>query len=137
MKNKELLVALALWLSAGFIGNYINARRNQEVYLSKPIPCYASQEELLKDAEIEKRKLGLEEVAIKLNEDPCMIENVTTRQRNGFRITFNSQQKNRLVLRHELFHINQWGKVNLVDFLTMGNYNEYRATSYSIANENK
>jgi len=132
MKNKPLLVALVLWLSAGFIGHEINAKRNQRIYLSKPIPCYSSEAGLLKDAETEKRKLGLENITIEFVESPNIEGGHSIKAENKFKITFNPRHKNRLVLRHELYHIKTWSNTSLIDFLTMGSYNEYNATSYSI-----
>jgi hypothetical protein len=136
-KRKIELSALVLWLGSLISLDIANVYRNREAYFKNPI-VYSSQEDFLNDLEAEKKKLGLEKLEI-ICEDDTDIEGGHSWKRGDkkYLVKFNPKYKTKRVLRHELYHIKKWEEEGLslsgiLNSFSLGKYEEYRATSYSL-----
>ena len=135
---RKLVLGVCLWAGLYLTAGYLNVQRNKEAYLSNPI-VYSSQEDLLKSLELEKQKLGLESTNISCEDDVAVQGGHSFRIGSGkYVIKFNPAYKSRKVLRHELYHIKKWESFSLddlLDGLLFGQYEEWRATNYSLKTE--
>jgi hypothetical protein len=134
MKNnlKLIIAGFIIWGAFYLTGNGINVARNREVYLPGT-SSYKNDSELKESLEQEKRKLGLENIVIEVEEDPGRMGGWCRKTReNQFLIRLGPNFKNKKILRHELYHIKNWDKFNFLNAVTLGNYEEWNATSYSL-----
>lgn len=136
--ENKLFIGLCLWGISYLTLDYYNCKRNTKVYFSDPV-VYSNQEELLKDLEIEKQKLSLENINI-LCEDDLNVKGGWCFKTGPkkYLIKFNPKYKSKKILKHELYHIYKRENFSLDDLLngiSFGHYEEWRATNYSLKEE--
>ncbi len=133
--NKKLFFGIFLWIGSYFTLSNFNAERNRKVYLLNPNLYFGSQN-FLKDFELEKKKLGLEHISILHEDDYDVPAGLSFRLGDGkYLIRFNPECKSKELIRHELYHVKKWEEFSLddlLDCLLLGQYEELRATNYSI-----
>ncbi|MDO8509482.1 MAG: hypothetical protein Q7S27_07440 [Nanoarchaeota archaeon] len=135
---RKLVMGLCLWAGLYLTVDYLNVQRNREAYLANPV-VYSSQDDFLKGLELEKQKLGLENIDISCEDDIAVQGGHSFKiDSEKYVIKFNPIYKSRKVLRHELYHIKKWESFSLDDLLDgflFGQYEEWRATNYSLKTE--
>ena len=124
------------------IADYANFKFNELVL---EYPVYKSFKQLKEDVKKEKKKLGIEDVVLKLEFRPIknnefgsdMMTNVAhiiCESNREYRIVINPKSANKLVVKHELFHAKRcsegYGWRFLQPFLR--NFEEFLATSYAL-----
>lgn len=133
--ENKLILGLFLWIGSNIILHDYNSQRNIKTYFSNPI-IYQNQKDFSKDLELEKQKLGLENINIFCENDSNTLGGHCFKKGpKEYLIKFNPKYKSKEVLKHELYHIYKWENFSLDDLLDgvlFGNYEEYRATNYSL-----
>lgn len=133
--DRRLFLGIIFWVSSYLSLDYLNVQRNKETYFSNPM-IYSSQEELLNDLEIEKQKLGLENISVSCKDDATIKGGHCFRiSPKNYVINFNPSHKTKKILKHELYHVYKWENFSLddlLDGLLFGEYEEWRATNYSL-----
>lgn len=133
---RDIVIPLIFISSYYIIGGEVNGARNKNVFLSNVTEVVRSKNELENILDEEKEKINLENVDIKLNITDKYIAGHSIRiGENAFRIDINPERMNRLVVRHELYHVYCWEKLGWPCF-PGGPIEEWKATSYAIKETN-
>ncbi len=134
-KHKPKLIGFAVWASIILSFQYANAQRNIKTYLVNPI-VYISEEEFQRDLKIKKKRLGLENTIISCKDDADIYGGHCFKNEGGYLLRFNPKYKTPQALSHELYHVKKWEEGflgELLNALSWGQYEEWQATSYAIA----
>lgn len=129
-----IFIISSYFIIKDFMPDLLNSLRNRHFLLNHSHCAYSNEEEAKKDLGIEKDKLGLNDLEINLNfDDETENANTVFEKDKPYKISLGKGTRNRLSLRHELYHIkrNEKQGYSFWIYLLTG-IEEWKATSYAI-----